>query len=272
MDKFKLIFGAEKVVIGVIHLQALPGTPRNKLNANEIIASALKEAKIYLKAGIDALIIENMHDVPYLKNEIGHEVSTLMAIVSHYVKNETKVPLGIQILAGANKAALAAALSSGADFIRAEGFVFGHIADEGYIDAQAGELLRYRKQMDADKIAVFTDIKKKHGSHAITADISLLETAKAAEFFLSDGIIITGSHTGTATSVKELESLKGQLNIPVFIGSGITIDNLPDYVSLSDAMIVGSHFKEDGLWSNKLSYDRIVRFMEAFKNKHDLLR
>lgn len=267
MEKFKLIFGAKKVAIGVIHLQALAGTPRNELNPKQIIDSALQEAKTYRKAGIDSLIIENMHDVPYLKNEIGHEISTLMTIVSHEVKKETRLPLGIQILAGANRAALATAKSSGADFIRAEGFVFGHIADEGYIDAQAGKLLRYRKEIDAQSIAIFTDIKKKHSSHAITQDISLLETAKAAEFFLSDGVVITGGETGSSASLAELESLKGHLKIPVFVGSGITIDNFKSYVPLCDAMIIGSHFKEDGLWSNALNYDRVALFMDAFNKQ-----
>lgn len=35
-----------------------------------------------------------------------------------------------------------------------------------------------------------------YSSHAITQDVSLIETAKAATFFLSDGIIITGTATG----------------------------------------------------------------------------
>ena len=103
---------------------------------------------------------------------------------------------GAQILAGANKQALAAALASGIDFIRAEGYVFAHVADEGIIESNAGELLRYRKQIGADNILVFTDIKKKHSSHSITADVDLKETAKAAEFFISDGLIVTGSATG----------------------------------------------------------------------------
>ena len=183
MDKFKLIFGAKKVLIGVVHLQSLPGAPKNSMHPDEIIQIALEEAMTYKKAGIDALIVENMHDVPYLKNEAGHETTALMGVITYLIKKETGLPVGIQILAGANKAALAAAKASGADFIRAEGFVFGHLADEGYIDAQAGELLRYRKQIDADHIAVFTDIKKKHSAHALTTDVSLLETAAAAQFF-----------------------------------------------------------------------------------------
>jgi len=68
----------------------------------------------------------------------------------------------ILLYAGANKEAMTVAQAVGAQFIRAEGFVFSHVADEGWIDACAGELLRYRRNIGADNILVFTDVKKKH--------------------------------------------------------------------------------------------------------------
>lgn len=263
MQKFKSIFKKEKPIIGMIHVQALPGTPRHKLESSYIIEEALKEARIYKKGGIDAIMIENMHDIPYIKGGVGHEVSSLMGLIAYLIKQETRLPVGIQILAGANKEALAVAKASSIDFIRAEGFVFAHTADEGIIEAQAGDLLRYRKLIDADSIAIFTDIKKKHSSHAITQDVSLLDTAKAARFFLSDGVIITGSHTGVSASVDELKTLKKDLDFPVIVGSGITLDNVATYLPICDAMIVGSYFKEQGYWENELSYERIANFMEC---------
>lgn len=262
MQKFMSVFKSGKPIIGVIHLKALPGTPKNTLDSSNIIAEALKEADIYKKAGIDAIIIENMHDVPYLKGSVGHEISTLMAVIAYLVKQQTDLIVGIQILAAANKEALAAAKASGINFIRAEGFVFAQTADEGIIQAQAGDLLRYRKQIDAESIAVFTDIKKKHSSHAITQDLSLLDTARAARFFLSDGLIITGDRTGMAASIDELKTLNDRIDSPLIVGSGITIENVADYIPICDAMIVGSYFKDKGYWENDLNYDRVAGFME----------
>ncbi len=267
MQKFKSIFKKEKPVIGVIHVKALPGTPNHNLNSSQIIEEALKESKIYKKAGIDSIIIENMHDIPYLKGGVGHEISALMALIGYRVKQETQLPVGIQVLAGANMEAIAVAKASGLDYIRAEGFVFAHTADEGIIEAQAGELLRYRKQIDADTVAIFTDIKKKHSSHAITQDVSLLDTAKAARFFLSDGVVVTGSHTGESASIDELKTLKEALDFPVIVGSGITLDNAATYFPICDAMIVGSYFKDKGYWENDLNYDRVAQFMEH-ANQH----
>jgi len=262
MQKFTSVFKIEKPIIGMIHLKALPGTPQFKNNVNEIIDFALQEAEIYKNAGIDALAIENMHDVPYLKNNVGHEISSIMSIIAYEIKKLTSKPCGIQVLSSANKAALSIAKNAGLDFIRAEGFVFGHIADEGYIDANAGELLRYRKAIDAEHIAIYTDIKKKHSSHALTSDITILETAKTAAYFLSDGLIITGTSTGEEANHTEIKAVKKACTIPVFVGSGVTIDNVENYLPISDALIVGSYFKKGGYWENNLDSDRITRFMD----------
>ena len=133
------------------------------------------------------------------------------------------------------------------------------------MDACAGDLLRFRKAIGADDIAVFTDIKKKHSAHAVTADVDIVQTAHAAEFFLSDGLILTGAATGESASAEELKAVHGATNLPVLVGSGITPENLATYLPFADAFIVGSAFKQDGLWSNPLEADRVRRLVDALK-------
>ena len=149
-----------KAIIGMIHVEALPGTPKFKGPMTDVIAKAKAEAQIYKESGIDILMIENMHDVPFDRN-VGPEIVSAMAIVGYEVKQATGLRCGVQILAAANKEALGAAQAGGLDFVRAEGFVFGHIADEGYIDGCSAEVLRYRRHIEADDILVITDVKKK---------------------------------------------------------------------------------------------------------------
>jgi len=259
------LFNLTKPIIGMIHVAALPGTPKFGGNVNAIIEKAKSEALLYQSLGIPALMIENMHDVPYLNRNVGPEIIALMSVILYEIKRHVELPLGIQILAGANKEALAAAHSAGADFIRAEGFVFAHVADEGIFSSDAGELLRYRKQIGADKILVFTDIKKKHSSHAITADTDIVETAKAAEFFLSDGVIITGSCTGTEPSLEEIIAVKNKVGLPVFAGSGITAENIKTYHEFCDALIIGSFFKQNGKWENPIDPERVKLLLEKVK-------
>lgn len=268
MNKFRSLFNKKMAIIGMIHVSALPGTPLFRPPIQKIIDKALKETEIYLKNGVDSILIENMHDIPYVQaKHFGPETVAMMSKISSEIRIlvPKSTPLGIQILACGNKEALAVAYANNFNYIRAEGFVFSHIADEGFTDANAGTLLRYRASIGADKIMILTDIKKKHSAHSITSDVSLLETAKAAEFFLSDGIILTGTATGDPVNVKELSQLTGAVNLPILIGSGVTVDNFELYKD-ADAFIIGSHFKNDGIWWNNLEEARIKRFMEKIND------
>lgn len=257
----------------MIHVKPLPGTPLYNGSVKDIIYAACKEAETYLKCAVDGIIVENMHDVPYVsaKKTSPETVSTMTRICTSVKRLvPEQVPCGLQILAAANKEAVAVALASDFQFIRAEGFVFGHVADEGYIDACAGELLRYRKSIGAQHVRVFTDIKKKHSSHAITRDVNLIETAKAAEFFLSDGIVVTGTATGEPTEPREVNQVKCSVNVPVLVGSGITRSNVHQYKGI-DGLIIGSHFKKKGRWQNELDETVISEFMNYIlsdRNKH----
>ncbi|XP_053127348.1 uncharacterized protein F13E9.13, mitochondrial-like isoform X2 [Hemicordylus capensis] len=260
--KFLQLFGRLKsVVIGMVHVKALPGTPGSMLPLAQITEDACREAEIYRAAGVDGVIIENMHDRPYTVG-VGPEITAAMSVLCASVKQACpRLPLGVQILCAANSPAVAVALASGLDFIRAEGFVFSHVADEGMVDACAGDLLRYRKQIGAEHVQVFADIKKKHSAHALTADVGVAETAKAAEFFLADGVVLTGTATGVEADPEELQEVGRAVKIPVLVGSGVTLENVKDYLG-ANALIVGSYFKKGGYWVNDLDPDRVKRFMD----------
>ncbi|CAL7942050.1 unnamed protein product [Xylocopa violacea] len=275
MLRFHTIFNKVKCsVIGMVHVNALPGTPLYNGNTEKIVSDAVNEAKIYKDFNIHGILVENMHDIPYVRpNDITPEITSMMTKICTEIKKVVpdSIPCGVQILAGCNREAIAVAKAAGFQFIRTEGFVFSHIADEGFTDACAGSLLRYRRQIDADDILILADIKKKHSSHAITADVSSLETVKAAKFFLADGIVLTGTSTGEPTDVSDLAEIKQAVKEqPVLIGSGVTKDNLEDYLS-ADAVIIGSHFKVDGIWENKVDKDRVKIFMRKFKTLQEVV-
>ncbi len=266
MDQKQIIesvFGVRRALVGMIHVQALPGTPKSRLSVDQICEQAVRSAEQLRDAGFHGLMIENMHDRPYLRRQVGPEIVASMAAVGREIRRAASMPLGVQILGGANRAALAAALACNADFVRAEAFVFSHVADEGLMDSDAGELLRYRRAIGADRIRIFADIKKKHASHAITQDSSLVDSAHAAEFFLADGVIVTGTTTGSAADPDEVDAVSRTVGIPTLVGSGITPENLGDFRS-ADAFIVGSVLKQQGLWSNPPDPARLQAMIQAF--------
>ncbi len=267
MDSKSLIaslFGEPRALIGVVHVGALPGTPSSCESVAGIAAQAAAEARIYAEAGFHGLIIENMHDRPYLKSAVGPEIAAAMAVIGAAVRQTVALPLGIQVLAGANECSLAVAHACGASFIRVEGYVFAHVADEGLMESSAGRLLRYRRAIGADAIRIFADIKKKHSAHAITAEVDIVETAKAAEFFQADAVIVSGVATGTPADASEVRAVSQAVGIPTVLGSGITPQNIGSYET-ADAFIVGSSVKQGGLWSNPLDESRARELVRAFQ-------
>lgn len=266
MDRQGLVrrmFGAPRALIGVVHVQALPGTPTHRASVEAIAETAVAEARLYQEAGFHGIALENMHDRPYLKRAVGPEIVAGMTAVGREVRRAVTLPLGVQVLAGANREALAVAQAIGGSFVRVEGFVFAHVADEGVIESSAGELLRYRKAIGAEGVAVFADVKKKHSAHAITADVDLVDTAHAAEFFLADGLIVTGSSTGRPAEPAEVGAVSKACGLPVLVGSGITAKNLARYAA-ADAYIVGSSVKEGGHWVNPLDPGALRALVRAF--------
>lgn len=254
----------------MVHVPALPGTPANTLSIQEIIRQSCAEAKLLEECGLDAIMIENMHDVPYLNTNVGPEITAGMTAVAISIRQQCKLPLGIQILAAANIEALAVAQAANLNFIRAEGFVYAHVADEGYIESCAGELLRYRKMIGAENVKIFTDVRKKHSSHSITNDISLEEQIKTSQYFRSDGIIITGRSTGEEALPDEVQTARKVTSLPVIVGSGVDVRNIEKYWHWADMFIVGSSLKENGQWQNPLSEIRIKEFMNQVKYLRNL--
>ena len=255
-------------LIAMVHVGALPGSPYASQNPSDIMEQALREARELVALGFDALILENMHDRPYVATSCDPVVVACMAQVSAAVRAaHPELLLGVQILAARNLEALAVAHATGAQFIRAENFVYAHVADEGWMPtASAGELLRYRKAIGAEQVAVVCDLQKKHAAHAMTADVELRDWVHGAEFFGADGVIVTGRETGHAADGRDVEQVSRVASVPVLVGSGVTPQNVRGYLDQGVGVIVGSWLKRDGHWASELDPDRARAFLTSARS------
>ena len=143
--------------------------------------------------------------------------------------------------------------------------VFAHIGGAGLIEGCAGKLLRQRKALGCEHIRVFADVKKKHCSHAITGDLDIVDEVKQAEFFLVDGVIVTGVRTTEPPSASELRRVKKKASVPVIVGSGMTAKNIRNYFALADGFIVGSTFRKKGRFLSELEPERLAAFLKVFR-------
>lgn len=266
-------------LIGMVHLLPLPGSPGFPRLVRELASScpshrhpsrhaiahmldrARQDAETLLEHGCDALLVENMHDLPYLRGAVHPETVAAMALGCEAVA-AFDAPFGVQLLAGANLEALGVAIATGATFIRAEAFAYAHVADEGWLDASAGPLLRRRADLGADHVAVWADIKKKHSAHAVTADLSLADAAHGAAFCGASALIVTGSATGLPASVDDLVAARAA-HLPLAVGSGITAKNAATFAAHAQALIVGTSLKVDGDWRNPVDPARVRELADA---------
>ena len=268
-EKTTALFGRHQALVGMIHVGALPGTPRHQQSIDELLIAAARDANTLSEAGFDALIVENMHDVPYLRRDVGPEIVASMSVIARAIRETIDLPLGVQVLAGANQAALAVAQAADCTFIRAEGFSYASVADEGILDeADAGNLLRYRRQISAESIAILADVCKKHSAHAITSDVSFEDHVDTLAFMGADGVVVTGTATGHPVDYDELAVATNACDLPIIAGSGANAESIATLLENADAVIVGSSAKENGHWSRPVDAANAERVVTEARRAH----
>ena len=268
------LFGSEKPVIAMLHLPPCPGVEGHP-GIMAAIETMRADLQAYLSAGVDALLLENMHDFPCVgEAEMGPEVAsylTRMAVAARSLADEIAggaarpMPIGLQVLFAANRTALAVAQVAGLQFVRAEAWTHAHVSDKGLVSAQGGVVKRYQHGIGAGAVKVFVDVKKKHASHALTADLSLADVVGLLKLHRADGAIITGQVTAEPPDPDDLRAARAATELPILIGSGVTAENLVDYFELADGFIVGSHFKREGRWDAPVELERAKTFMARMR-------
>ncbi|WHS98309.1 MAG: membrane complex biogenesis protein, BtpA family [Pantoea stewartii] len=270
-DAIQAIFSRPKAIIGVIHCDPFPGSPKYRgKSVSAIIERALRDAENYILGGVHGLIVENHGDIPFSKPEdIGPETPAFMAVITEKVRERFGVPLGINVLANAALPAFATALAGGADFIRVNQWANAYIANEGFIEGAAAKALRYRSQLRAEHIRVFADSHVKHGSHAIVADRSIQELTRDVDFFEADAVIATGQRTGDSATLDEIDEIRAATALPLLVGSGVTPANVCQILGRTQGVIVASALKVDGVWWNDVDRDRVKQFMAVAQSALD---
>jgi membrane complex biogenesis BtpA family protein len=258
------LFEHDKPVIGMIHLLPLPGSPHFAGNLELIYERALWEAETLEQAGVDGLIVENFGDEPYRAGEPQPEGLALMAAVTREVILHVHIPVGVNVQFNAWRAEMALAYACGAHFIRAEVFVDTVVSAQGLVYPCAAELTRYRKQLGAS-VQIWADVQTKYTTNLLAQ--SLTQSARDAEAAGADAIIVTGTATGKATPLEAIEEVKEAVRLPVFAGSGATLQNVAQVLAIADGVIVGSALKEGGLAHNRVSKERALAFVQAARSQ-----
>jgi hypothetical protein len=266
MKIFDEMFKKKLPVIVPIHLPALPGAPLyDETSVGDIANKAARDAVMLADMGVDGIIIENEGDKLYLK-KVEPETIAAMAVIAKAVKDVVKdIPIGINILQSDHIADLAVCKAVDAKFIRAGYFTEAAIVDVGIMEGDGARALRYRKNLSIDS-KIFADVQIKH-SYPLARRPLLDAVEHAYDRGLVDAVIITGEKTGGEADVEQLQQIKDtRPDIPLIVGSGVTIENLERYVDYIDAIIVGTSLHIDGKLDTDFDFVRVKKFMERIES------
>ena len=253
-----------KLLIGVVHLKPLPGSPRWKGDLEAVIRSAVTDARAYERGGAHALFIENFGDVPFTKGSVAPETVTAMAAAGRAVRQAVKLPIGFNVLRNDARAALALCAACRGAFIRVNVHTGAMLTDQGLIEGNAYDTLRYRQRL-CPGVQIFADV---HVKHAVPLGNSTIEDAArdTIERGLADALIVSGVGTGLAADVADVERVRRTAPASkVFVGSGVTVANVGDFLSASDGFIVGSSLKKGGEVSNPVDSERVAALVRAIR-------
>ena len=235
-----------KPIVGMLHLQPLPGSPRRGIDLQSVRTALWQDAEALVEAGVNGLMLENFGDRPFFPGDVPPWTTAYMTALALEVRRRFDVPLGINVLRNDGRAALSVAHAVDADFIRVNVLVGARLTDQGIVSGIAHLVLRDRSILGADKIRILADVNVKHS--APLAAVSLEnEVADLIERGGADGLVVSGSMTGRRADLEELQRVKAVAGeTPVFVGSGVDLDSVDGYLPLANGFIVGSYFKVDG--------------------------
>ncbi len=240
-----LLDSQHKLLIGVVHLWPLPGAPRWTGGFDLVLEAAVADARAYESGGADAVFVENFGDVPFTKGAVGPETVAAMAVAGSAVRAATGLPIGFNVLRNDARAALGLCAALGGKFIRVNVHTGAMLTDQGLIEGNAYKTLRARRQL-CPQVLIFADIHVKHG--VPLGNWSIGDSARdAVERGLADALIVSGSGTGRPADLAELKGVRSTCpKAKILLGSGVSLENVGDYLPFVDGFIVGSSLKRNG--------------------------
>jgi membrane complex biogenesis BtpA family protein len=258
-------FGADKPIIGMIHLGALPGSPLHDAAGGmaKVIDDAADDIEALQDGGVDAVMFGNENDRPYLLKASPVSLAAFAFAVGQ-LKPMIRLPFGVNYLWDP-VATVSLAISSGAGFAR-EIFTGVHESDMGLWVPDAATALRLRSECGRPDLKLLFNINAEFASPLGSRDIA--QRARNAVFSsLADIVLVSGPMTGEAVELGRLKEAKAAVpGTPVFANTGVTVDSVADILAVGDGAVVGTHFKVEGKTFNRVDRERVARFMDKVRS------
>ena len=234
----------EPAAVGMIHLHPLPGSPQWAGDMDSVITAALADTEALVGGGLNAVMIENYHDIPFHSGRVPAETVAAMTVLVQAVETTYRGLLtGVNVLRNDVESALGIAAATGARFVRVNVHTGTAVTDQGTIEGRAWNTLRRRRELGIE-VGILADVRVKHSRPLVERPLAE-EVRDLRLRGLADGVIVTGVSTGAGTDPAEVALVREAVpDCPVLVGSGVTSATVGDYLPYADGVIVGSSLQE----------------------------
>ncbi len=232
-------------LIGMVHVGALPGSPRYRPPMGRVVRRAVDDATTLQNAGFDAVLVENYGDVPYFPDDVPDTTVAALARVVAAIRDAVDLPVGVNVLRNDAIAALSIAAACEARFIRVNVLSGTMYTDQGLIEGKAAHLTRLKASIGPE-IEVLADVFVKHA----TPPPGLRIEEAAADLrnrAMADALIVSGPATGRPAERALIQRVRAAVpGARLLVGSGVTADRVAGLAGVVDGVIVGTDIKEMG--------------------------
>ena len=262
MNWCKEIFGQEKPVIGLLHLNAFPGEPlyKNGDSMEKTVEDARTDLKALQEGGVDGVLFSNEFSLPY-QNPVDYVTACGMARVIGELMTEIRIPYGID-LESDPMAAMDLAAAVDAQFVRGT-FTGAYSGVEGISEYDPAKILRRKKALGLETCRMFYFLNNESDENLVP--VHYPDLAEAVIFDCRpDAFCVTGAHAGLEannTMIEEVREAIKRHNVPVFAATGCRKENGRHKLEISDGILVGTTLKYDGKFENHIDPERVKAFM-----------
>ncbi len=256
-----------KPLIGMVHLPPLIKPFNASDSFEDIFEISVQDTITLEKAGFDAILIENYHDIPFAKYRLDDVKFILMNSVVNKIISKMNIPCGINILRNACVQALMMATINQGSFIRCNIYEGAYVTDQGIIESVAKDVQQKIREINS-KVKILADVHVKHATPL--GDFSLEEaSSNALSREGADTIIVSGKSTGSLIEITKLKNFVKTTKIKPILGSGLSTKNLSEVFPYISGVIVGSTIKVTDL-SSPIDMEKAKTLMNDWKTEKKL--